>query len=913
MVTGADEDQADDGQADRSLWAVGDAAVVDGTGDAVLRPESGLSVLQAGLRRHDGPLDEVSLRLSPILDDAERLVGASAVAPDLPAAANPSVAPVPPPDEPWYVHRDQNPLPHAVVSLDGRLTSVNDAFCRLFDRPRTELVGVDALRHPSNDMEDPLRAVLDGRREAQSWERILLRRDGAPIPALVHASLLRRADGTPDAATIFVLDTTRQQWAEGRLRRQEALFDALARRASDRAFVLDVAGLVRYVSPTLISPCGYPPGEMVGRIGWESAHPDDVAAVRRVFQKVIRTGCTEVVTFRVADGAGQWCWVEAVFTNHLNDPQIAGVVCNRRDVTARMNAERALRDAEARYRIIAETAQEGVWTVDTNGRTRFANGKLADILGVSSDTVYAGSASEILSPHDPTFVEQRLSYQQERGIEQYELTYPHPDGQPRILRLSVNPLHGEAGQTGLLMMITDVTAARRAEAELRRRVLFDELTGLANRDLLLDRLEYTLARTGRRPATIAVLFADLDQFKLVNDSWGHGTGDRLLIQVARRLADAVRSSDTVGRFGGDEFVVICEDITEERAREVAGRLLDALAEPFEVDGQRVYVRASIGIALSPPGNAPELLRFAEAAMYEAKVRGRSRVQVFDVGLAERASERLELSNDLRDALARDELHLLYQPVVDLTTGRLLGVEALARWNHPRRGPVSPATFVDVAETTGLSTMLDRWVLRRVGRDALRLAPAMPSGMRIAVNISARHLADDDLEEAVLTTARSGPLVGGRLVLEITESAVMDSPERARLMLERLRDRNVETAIDDFGTGYSSLGYLRRLPVSILKIDRCFVQNIADDPDALAIAASIVEMARAVRLTTIAEGVETSEQLIVLRRLGCAAGQGFLWSPAVSPEALVQLMGRLPDGRFAVATEQPVPGELGRRR
>lgn len=814
------------------------------------------------------------------------------------------------------VNTDRGLLPRALISPQGKLDSMNRAFCLLLHRSRAELMGMDAraLRHPGDGtFDDKLGPVLAGHAEAEAWEAVLVRRDGTPLSALVHASMMRHADGSPECVAMFVQDLTGLRRAEGELQRREALFEALARRTSDWAFVLDDAGLVRYASPAAAAATGCEADEMVGRLGWELAHPDDVTAVRGAFLRVAADlSRTEMVTFRSADRAGEWWWTEAVFTNCLDDPHVAGILCNRRDVTARVHAERALRDSESQYRAIADIAQEGIWTIDTSGRTHFANRKLADILGLPLAAVYARWVPGMLSPDDTMLVEQRLLARREYDVQEYELTYPHPDGQPRILRLSVSPLRGDSGRPTVLAMISDVTVSRRKDAELRRRALYDEITGLGNRALLMDQLELTLARSSQRPGRVAVLFADLDQFKLVNDSWGHGTGDRLLTKVAQRLADAVRPGDSVARFGGDEFVVLCEDVSDGGARDLAEGMLEALTEPFQVDGQRVYVRASIGIATSPPTSAPDLLRFAEAAMYTAKARGRARVQIFDVGLAEHATERLELSNDLRDALARDELQLYYQPVVDLTTGSLLGVEARARWHHPQRGPVPPARFVDVAETTGLSTHLDRWVLRQVASDAQRLAPAMPSGLRIAVNISARHLADDDLEEAVLATARSRTLAGGRLVLEITENAVMDDPERASVLLERLKAGGVESAIDDFGTGYSALGYLRRLPVTTLKIDRCFVRNITDDSNALAIATSILQLAKMMGLSTIAEGVETADQLSVLRRLGCVAGQGYLWSPAVPAEALVQVVGRLPEGRFMVSGRDPVPSGSWRR-
>jgi EAL domain-containing protein (putative c-di-GMP-specific phosphodiesterase class I) len=307
----------------------------------------------------------------------------------------------------------------------------------------------------------------------------------------------------------------------------------------------------------------------------------------------------------------------------------------------------------------------------------------------------------------------------------------------------------------------------------------------------------------------------------------------------------------------------------------------------------------MGIAVSPPHSAPDLLRFADAAMHAAKSGGPGRVQLFDVTLAEDAADRLTLGNDLRDALARDELALHFQPVVELATGLLVGLEALARWTHPIRGPVSPQRFVEVAETGGFASTLNRWALRRARRDAGLLRGLIPALPRIAVNISVWHLMDADLEADVLSAVSGDELGPHELVLEITESALMDNPDQTRKLLERLRARGIETAIDDFGTGYSSLGHLNRLPVATLKIDRSFIHNITVDADSLAITASVIDLARSMGLATIAEGVETIEQLTLLQSLGCWAAQGFLWSPALAPAALAHLINSLPDRRFAV--------------
>jgi diguanylate cyclase (GGDEF)-like protein/PAS domain S-box-containing protein len=487
----------------------------------------------------------------------------------------------------------------------------------------------------------------------------------------------------------------------------------------------------------------------------------------------------------------------------------------------------------------------------------------------------------------------------------------------RILTVSIRStaIHDEGVEIGHVAICQEIAprrgpTAHRVEDQLDR-ALRDDLNGIANRTLLTHRLDHALIhRHSRDGGSIAIVLIDLDQFRLVNECWGHAVGDALLVQVAARFNGAVRGTDTVARFGGDEFVVLCTDATEADALPLARRLLDGLDSPFEVDGRRVYVTASLGVAVSPPHALPDLVRAAEAAMYEAKTRGRGKIRLSDAARAGDAADQLALSNDLRDALHRDELTLCYQPIVDLRNGRVVSVEALARWHHPTRGPISPVQFVSVAEAAGFAPTLDRWALARACREAEQLSDVMNGATRIAVNISAHHLADSELEDTVLTAMRGTRLADGGLILEITETAVMDNPERAVSFLHRLRTHGVEAAIDDFGTGYSSLSYLKRLPVSTLKIDRSFISEITENPDDLAITSTIVHLADTLRLKVIAEGIETAGQLGLLRDLGCTTGQGYLFSPGLPPRTLRDVVTRLPNRRFKVAASDTAVDDLG---
>jgi diguanylate cyclase (GGDEF)-like protein len=412
----------------------------------------------------------------------------------------------------------------------------------------------------------------------------------------------------------------------------------------------------------------------------------------------------------------------------------------------------------------------------------------------------------------------------------------------------------------------------------------DALTQLPNRALFLDRLGQVMTRRSRHPSGTAVLFLDLDRFKWLNDSLGHAAGDELLVEVAARLREAMRAEDTVARFGGDEFVVLCDGVADQaEAEAMAGRLAAVLAAPVTVAGEETTVTVSIGIAYAPPtstGDTPEsLVRDADAAMYRAKEQGRNRHAVFDVTTLELALVRHETVNALRRGVQRHELVVHYQPALDLGTGRAVGVEALVRWDHPQRGLLAPGAFIALAEETGLVVPLGTEVLATACRQVMAWQGdgQAPEDLWLSVNLAVRQLLAADLGSVVEEALVDSGLPPDRLCLEITESALLEDTESSTRALNRLKALGVRIGVDDFGTGFSSLTYLKRFPVDVLKIDRSFVAGLCRDHEDRAIVASVIDLAHAFGLTTTAEGVETAEQLDQLRALGCEQGQGYLWS------------------------------------
>jgi diguanylate cyclase (GGDEF)-like protein len=436
--------------------------------------------------------------------------------------------------------------------------------------------------------------------------------------------------------------------------------------------------------------------------------------------------------------------------------------------------------------------------------------------------------------------------------------------------------------------VPETTDVRRPGQEPRSAAFRDSLTQLPNRTVLVDRLAHAL--TGAADST-AVLLVDLDHFRMINASRGHGVGDQVLVAVGARLCAAVSGRETVARFGDDEFVVVCEDAGERTACALARLLLHTLTEPFQIEGAPVHVTASIGVAVARADGAvspTDLLRRADTAVHAGKRAGRGRVQVFEPALGEDVADRYALAAELPAALADDALHLEYQPIVDLRSGAVIGVEALARWTHPERGPVPPSSFVSVAELTGVAPELDRWVIQRALHDMARLRAAgvLPPDAYVAVNLSAANLSDISVFDRLLGWTEECGLSPTQLVLEITETAIMRDTDHAARLLRRLREQGFRVSMDDFGTGYSSLTHLRALPVSAVKIDRSFVADITDQRDALAIVVWILDLARAFGIEVVAEGVETAEQRVLLQRLGCVTAQGWLWGPAVSVTALL---------------------------
>jgi diguanylate cyclase (GGDEF)-like protein/PAS domain S-box-containing protein len=553
----------------------------------------------------------------------------------------------------------------------------------------------------------------------------------------------------------------------------------------------------------------------------------------------------------------------------------------------RQDAVRRLHDSEQRWRALARNSADLVMVLDPDGTVRYASPSATRILGVTPSMLETHSLFDRVHSDDRTALETafRDATRQAESRFEREARVLRDGGAWVTLQMIGDNLQDDPSIAGMLLTSRDITERREAELRVERLATRDALTGLPNRLLLNDRLHRNLFNASRHADRFAVMFIDLDHFKTINDSLGHDAGDELLRQVAERLVACVRRGDTVARLGGDEFVVMLERIGDDAdAAQVAEKMVEALVRPFDVGGRMLASGCSIGVALYPSDgeDAGTLLKNADTAMYQAKAQGRGRYRFFSAEMTARAMEQLTLGNDLRDAVSRGEVSLAWQPVFALADGALVTAEALLRWRHPRLGMIAPARFVGLAEDSGAIIALGGWVLREacvVGAAWTCIGVAPP---RIAVNISVRQLDDGDtLVRSVERALEASGLPPALLELEVTESLFVDAVERRAQVLERLARLGVSISLDDFGAGYSSLALLRRLPVSTLKIDRAFVRDLVRDADSGPVVAAVIALSRHLRLRTVAEGIETTEQLAHVRALGCDLGQGFLLGAPLS--------------------------------
>ena len=684
-----------------------------------------------------------------------------------------------------------------------------------------------------------------------------------------------------------------------RVRYSEGRYRALTQNSSDLVTLMEATGIVRYQSPAIERRFGYSSEELLGKNAFDYVHPDDLQRVVMAFAEIVKNpGRVPSAEYRFRHKDGSWRWLESVGTNLTEEPGVGSYVINSRDITKRKEAEERLREAEERYRTLVEQipAVTYIDPVDDPETSLYTSPQIEQILGYTPEEWRTQKLWPTrLHPDDRERILAADARFEAGGGEPFSEEYRllARDGSVVWVREEAVLLKDEAGEPLYWQgVFYDLTERKALEERLEHRAFHDCLTDLPNRQLFVDRLRHALDRTRRKKnRKVAVLFTDLDEFKVINDSLGHEVGDLLLTLVAQRLKRCLRPEDSLARFGGDEFVVLIEDVEDpEVPVRVAGRITEEFARPFLLEDRELFTSSSIGIGLGDARTkTPEdLLRDADTAMYRAKEEGGT-FRVFDPDMYERAKDRLELEGDLRRTLEapHEQLPVFFQPMASIPDGTIVGMEALLRWDHPEHGLLSPSGFIPVAERTGLIVPIGRWVLNEACRCAKEWQERYPKDapLAVAVNLSASQLRCPELVGEIEGALRQASLDPGSLTLEITESVLVEDGKSSLGTLRRLKDLGVQLAIDDFGVGYSSLSYLRYLPVDQLKLDRVLVENLNTDRKNLAIVRAAVDLGHALGIVVVAEGVETHEDFEELRKLGCDVGQGdYWWGPRLPGEA-----------------------------
>jgi len=656
----------------------------------------------------------------------------------------------------------------------------------------------------------------------------------------------------------------------------------------------DAHWTMEYLSGGCQALTGYAPEELLGNrsVSYGALiHAEDRGRLARIEADDQVSGARYAVEYRLCHRDGSIRWVSERGVRVYDEAQAAwkfeGFI---EDISERRRADAARQEAEARYHSIFEHALEGIFHSTPDGRFLVANPAMARMFGYPSPDALIDDLKDIsrqLYVEPARREEFRRLIETQESISNFEFQAFRRNSE--VIWVSVNA-HVRRDASGAVLYyegtIEDITERRVYQAQIERQANFDALTGLANRTLLNGRLHKVIHDPATAAAGVAVAFIDLDQFKFINDTYGHELGDNLLQSMADRLRACVRDTDTVARQGGDEFVLLLTGYAPEDLVCVVQRVHAAIAQPWQSGRREFHVTSSVGVAVYPEdgASADVLLRNADAAMYKAKENGRNGYQFFTAELNRALVERLDIERRLRGALARRQFLLHYQPRIDMATGRIAGAEALLRWRVPQQGLVSPARFIAVAEDTGLIVPIGRWVLMAACRQARAWQIAGLPPLIVSVNVSPRQFREGNIVETIAEALRATELPARCLQIELTEGLAMHGAEKYVHMLGRIKALGVQIAVDDFGTGYSSLSYLKRFPVDQLKVDRSFVTDLATDPDDAVIVQAIIALGHKLKLRVVAEGVETTEQLEFLRACGCDEMQGYLFGrPMIAGE------------------------------
>ena len=795
------------------------------------------------------------------------------------------------------------PDPLLVIDTAGTVLWANPATARMSGLSLESLIGSPGLDlvHP-DDLEFALLSmttVMD--KEVGSPIEVRLRaHDGWRLVELVGAPIEGSVRGEIILSLRDLTDRRRFEVAGD----DDALFRSLVHNSSTLTMLVEVDGRLTSASGALTRLLGHDPGVVAGHPFTDLVEQADAAAVLRALTAATSRGSGTAHAVSVearllrSDGRSPLPF-QLTIVNLVDDPTVGGLVVSGHDISDRKAAETETLEALSLLNATLNSTTDGILVVDRSGMITTVNARFAELWHIPEEVLASRDDARAIDLAvrqlvDPAaFLAKVADLYSQPEAESHDILQ-FLDG--RVFERYSRPQLVDGEIVGRVWSFRDVTERKQLEDQLAHQALHDSLTGLANQSLFRDRVEHALARLGRPGGRVAVFFLDLDNFKGVNDSLGHSAGDRLLMRVAKRIEGTLRAADTAARLGGDEFAVLLEDPGDDRdIDEVARRLLHAVAQQVTLDGTEVATTVSIGVALGDSTTTcDQLLRDADLAMYTAKRRGRGRAEMYRAEMHAAALERLTLEAELRRALEHDELTVHYQPIMDLASHRPWGVEALVRWQHPRRGLLTPDCFVPIAEETGLVNHIDRRVLTLACAQAQQWRSSAPelADLAVTVNVSAAQLVGTDLVDDVRSVLAASGLAPSALVLEITEGAMMHDTEAVVANLSGLNALGVRVALDDFGTGYSSLAYLRRFSIDILKVDKSFIETLGGDTDSAALAHAIIDLAQTLCIIPVAEGVERPEQRDRLVDLGCPLAQGYLFArPLDGPAAAAFLHDR----------------------
>ena len=789
------------------------------------------------------------------------------------------------------------------ADLDRRIIATNRKFCEMTGYTREELLGTKLrnISHPDDRGKDAeLRTqLISGEIQNLQSERRYVRKDGGIIWIRRTTSLVRDIANSNQHYIFVVEDITARRMVEDSYR---ATFDnapiGIMHSTADRKIL--------HVNPKLCEILGYTREELLVMKTSDFLSPDSRESDRPQYLKQMLSG--ELQTFsserpfiRKDGGIVRANRTVSLVRNSAGEPLYFLRIIE--DISERKRAEDALTQERLMLRTVVDAIPDCIYVKDAEGRYILQNAANLKVRGVDQfEDIVGKTVFDIFPPQQAQRIhdeDQGIINSGEPLIERESRTHfgtgGETGGETRWHLTSKVPLRDATGKIyGVVGVNRDITERKQANEHLAHLAHYDSVTGLPNRVLLHDRLGQSIAQARRNNWFVGVLFLDLDRFKLVNDTLGHAAGDLLLKQVAMRLTQALRPSDTVGRLSGDEFaIVLSELVSPQNAGLVAQKLIDILKMPFHLNGNEVFVTASIGITLYPTDsdNIETLIRDADAAMYGAKSAGRNNYQYYTAEMNQRATEKLRLETKLRHAIEREEFVLHYQPKVDIATGKITGLEALLRWQSPDDGLVTPNEFIPLLEETGLIVPVGDWVARTACAQIQAWRKAGITPVPVAVNLSARQLRQSGFGATLGRALAEFSIPAELIEIEITESSLMENPEQAIVVLKELETLGIRLSADDFGTGYSSLSYLKRLPLDALKIDRSFVRDITSDPDDAAITRTIITLAHGLDLKVIAEGVETEEQLAFLGQNQCDEAQGYLFSQPLPVDACTALLSR----------------------